>query len=196
MPTGASGLNHDSVYDMGDDVLFREFALRCALDFIRYDSKSAKNPKEFKPSSYHKKELAKAEQKLNHFEDITDDEANILANEYYICEVKKYNQNSGEKQKLEDGYNDMLAQVEKWEVPSPNHKSFKDFMKERLEGSLKSDCNYASDIPKYISGTEYKKKLIAEAKGDIKYHQKKYAKEVKQAIDKTRWVQELVKGLP
>ena len=184
MPT----IGYTAILEEKENVSFKEFALRCA-DVETLD--------ELKLNSYHKrKEIAEAKKRLNNAKNMPDDEAKKIAHEDYISQLESYIKSRKEDTKLAIKYGDMLVQVTKWKVPSSNHEGLRNLMIDQLKQGLKNDCNHRPDIPEEMSGTQYKKKLIADAEKNIIYHQDKYIKEVNQIEKDTHWVNELVKSLP
>ena len=66
----------------------------------------------------------------------------------------------------------------------------------QLEESLRWDCSLNLDVPKEMSGQEYRTSLADRAERDMEYHKKEFIEEVKRAKGRTKWVKTLVKSLP
>ena len=196
MPTG-----YTAIIGEKDDVSFREFALRCSRAFgalieLRDDPMDAEIPTEFKPSSYHKEAFGKACKQFYGSMGIRNDEAERLANETYVSQLESNSKYTQEKKELAVKYGRMLANVAKWQSPGEEHDNSRKFMISQLEESLNSDCGYNSDAPRKITGAEYREMLVENAKRDMDYHKKEFAKEVTRAKGRTKWVQDLMGSLP
>ncbi len=184
-----------------EDVSFREFALKCSRAFgalveMRDEPMDAPIPSEFKPSSYHKDVFAKACKAFYGTIGMRNDEAERLANENYVSQLESHSEYIQKDKNLSVKYGGMLAKVAKWQSPSSDHDSYRDFMISQLEESLQHDCGYNHDAPKKMTGAEYRSNLVESAKRDMDYHKKEFAEEVKRAKGRTKWVQDLVTNLP
>ena len=184
-----------------EDVSFREFALKCSRAFgalveMRDEPMDAPIPSEFKPSSYHKDEFAKACKAFYGSMGMRNDEAERLANKDYVSQLESHAEYVEKNRALSVKYGGMLAKVAKWQSPSSDHDNYRDFMISQSEESLQHDCGYEHEAPKKLTGAEYRSNLVERAKRDMGYHKKEFASEVKRAKERAKWVQDLVSSLP
>ena len=196
MPTG-----YTAEIGEGNNVSFRDFALRCARAFgylaeMREEPLDKEIPSEFRPDPYHKDQLEKAENELRRVRRMKIGEAKRLADEDYVNELEQNLSSSQERQQRAVRYGSMLEQVAKWQAPSPDHKNLRDYMIEQLQRSLVGDCGYVSSTPKRMTAASYKAQLIKNAKRYLKYHREQCEKEVEGAREKTEWVRALRESLP
>ncbi|MFC1682041.1 hypothetical protein ACFL0X_00300 [Nanoarchaeota archaeon] len=196
MPTGIT-----TMINSEEDVSFKDFALRCArsmsaLISMRDEPIDAKIPTEFKHSSYHKDEFAEACKEFYGAMVMRNDEAERLAEKSYVKELEYYAQSEDDGRKLAVKYGKMLAKVANWQSPSPEHDNYRKFMISQLEDSLGYDCEHNRNVPKQMTALEYRTTLVESARWKMNYHKKEFAKEVKHAKAKTKWVQGLMDSLP
>jgi hypothetical protein len=186
-------------------ITFEQYALSCARAFgacaeMRDEPFDKAIPAEFKPSTYHKDEFIKSQNELMKLEKMTIKEASALAKQDKDKSVMYNTETIKEKTKLLDKYVKMLTKVEMWNSPSKDHDEFKKFMREQIKQSIEYDCNtkyYEESVAKPLTGKEWLKLRIADAKKEIKYHAEEYVKAVKSAESRTKWVnllRESIKG--
>ncbi len=185
-----------------DDVSIRDFTLRCARTFcpfitMRDDPLDAKIPEEFVPSSYDSEAIEKARTQLEMANSMSLEEAEREASRVYDQRMTQHARSMEENEQLRSKYLDMLEQVKKWEVPTPDHQGLRDFMISQLEVSVKYDCStkYMTK-PQKQSGVEYKTSLVEQAERNITYHTEEHNKEVQCTRERTEWVQALRRSLP
>lgn len=182
---------------------FEEFVLRCARAFgafveMRDSSLDATIPDEFKPSTYHAENLAKAKQRLASIESWSLTNAEIAANADYCLEEVRIREAIEKNRKTIAAYKDMLYRVSQWQPPTSEHEELKEFMVEQIEKSLKFDDieNYYLKHPaKRLTGKEWLAKAVSSAEQDISYHTEQNQKEIEGAASRTKWVQELRESL-
>jgi hypothetical protein len=93
-------------------------------------------------------------------------------------------------------YEAMLAEVDAYIPPSPDHVEFKKFMRDQIIESIKSDCagNYHQDALKKLwplSGMVWRQLEIGKCFQDIFYSTKEQEKENRRATERTKWIQQL-----
>lgn len=120
---------------------FEQFALECARNFgalieMRDEPMNAPIPDSFKPSGYSVRRIAECEAELARYDAMTTDEriANghaLLAREREAV-IESRDKRTSEIARI----NAMLAKVEAWDAPSPNHAGLRTFMLEQLTTSL------------------------------------------------------------
>ena len=157
------------------EVTFEEFVLRCArgmwqLSMMEGQPLDAPIPQQFQAPE---KELEEARQRLAEIQSWDEEKAEREAEKAYQKAIQERNKIIAQDLQLRQRYEKILAQVQAWIPPTPNHRKLKQFMIEQIEGSIKSDCEYIPEEPKRLSGTEYKKQLIAEVQQQIEGYEKK-----------------------
>jgi hypothetical protein len=192
MPTGYTS----DLYD-GKRQTFEEFAMRCARAFgplvtMREDPSGAPIPDEFKPSDYRVKALATARSDLAGVEAWTLEEAQTAAEASYKQALARYAEALDEAGARRERYEGMLAKVEAWEPPTPDHQGLKDFMAQQLRESIDFDCNtdYCQQ-PEKLSGADFKAQAVEAAKRSVEYHEGELTKERERAEKSTAWVRAL-----
>lgn len=193
MPTGyTAGIEDGTITE------FRDFALDCARAFgalvhMRDDDSTA----EIRPrtmSDYSEKALADARARLDESKLWTDEQAQERADEADRQAWDQFNKSQTRALVERKRYADMLAKVGAWTPPTKDHLGLRDFMIQQIEESQK--YSYTPDVPKKLSGVEYRRKCIERAERDIAYHAKAIAEE-QERIDKSNaWIEALKKSLP
>jgi len=192
MPTGYTS-------SIKDGISFKGFALNCARAFgvcitMRDDPSNKPIPKEFKPSTYDKKELKRAHKELGELKDLTMKEVTKRAKQDYEQEFRVHNKRLKECRELLRKYKAMLAQVQEWRPPSSDHAEFKRFMVDQITGSIEFDCDisyYMKKVPKCLSGKDWLQKQIKDVLWDINYHMDEDKKEQKRIAGRNRWIKQL-----
>ncbi len=197
MPTGYTS----DLYD-GKEQSFPAFAMECARAFgalilMRDEARGATIPDEFQPSDYHKTHAATARDDWAIYTAMSLD----VALETSRVEYEKYWEARRDSEHKRDAmrgrYEAMLAEVEDWMPPTPDHAGLKKFMREQLQESIKFDCGSMEYYPKPPPlGEEWRAAKIARAEKDITYHDAEYAEEVERARERSDWVRALRNSLP
>ena len=187
MPTGYTL----DLYD-GKDITFEEFVLKCARAFgalidMRDEPMDAPIPERFEPSDYHLTELIKAKKRLEEVKKWNEKIAEQEAERAYHEALKKREEFVKKNNLIRKRYEDMLSKVREWKPPTPDHVDLKKFMIQQLEDSIEFDC-FIPEMPRRLSGEEYKEQQIKKALDDIDYHEKEYAKEVNRVRERNKWL--------
>jgi len=195
MPTG-----YTADVQSGKVTTFPEFALQCARAFgalvlMREDPANAPIPNEFKPSDYHIKALDDAREKLAALSAMSSaerDEASSKDNAEKLASWEKY---EAEKAEHKQRYEAMLAKVEAWEPPTPDHTNLKIFMTQQITKSISFDCGFARPKPTPATTDDWFAAAVKQASWDVSYHTKENAKEIERANGRTEWVRALRQSL-
>lgn len=193
MPTGYTA----DIYE-GKEVSFPDFVMDCARAFgalitMRDDPRDAPIPDEFQPNDYHLREHETALRNLAEAKAWTEDQATEYAEVAYVEAHGAWVEHQLTAKERGERYEAMLAQVQAWEPPTPDHQGLKDFMVEQLESSIKHDADL-TDLerwypePRQHTGPEWRQDRIAKAERDIEYHAAEWLKEVERAQQRTEWV--------
>jgi hypothetical protein len=191
MPTGYTAA-------IADGITFEQFALGCARAFgalvlMRDDPADAPIPDEFQPSDYHTKALAAARAELLRIERLTVPQArDELAAEWANTEKDRVRRLE-EMADLRCKYERMLAAAKAWNAPTSEHEGMRKFMIEQIEESIRFDCggNYYDTPAAKLELPDWLATKKANAKKDIDYHEREYAKEVERTNQRTAWVKAL-----
>lgn len=174
---------------------FRDFALQCARAFgalvtMRDGPVDAPIPERFAPSDYHTKAIALAKADLADVGTWTPDRADFEAMRTYEREHQAWERREAEKGQQRARYEAMLAKVNAWTPPTPDHAGLKEFMAKQLSDSIPWDCA-ESKPPEILRGAIYREKRLAEARRDLDYHIREDAKEQARAAERTEWIRAL-----
>lgn len=192
MPTGYTAPVAD-----GKVTDFAEFAWQCARAFgalvMLRDDSNATIPDEFKPSPYYAESVRKAQAELERVRALTPAEADAEAQREYDDAVARNAQYAAERAETRKRYECMLAEVEAWVPPSPDHVEMKNFMREQLADSIRHDC---SDLGLYADvkrkpGKAWHSDKLAAAERDVAYYTRNLAEELERVAGRNRWLRQL-----
>jgi hypothetical protein len=197
MPTGYTS----KIYD-GKSVSGKEFLLICARAFgacieMKEDSLNKEIPEEFKVSAYNEEELKKSLDKLNIYENMNIEEANILS-EKDFAEAEKYRLSTLKKNsELQSEYQKILMEVENWNPPTEDHIGLKKFAIEQLTESMEHDCaiSYYSVPTQKLTGKEWLDEKIENCNWEIEYHKKGQKEENERVAGRNKWIKQLRESL-
>lgn len=195
MPSGYTA----AIYE-GKDITFEEFALDCARAFgatimQRDDPKDAplRLPTE---APYYREKIEEARKRLRRLQGMTTDQAASKAAEDYETDKARFDETVAERDALEGRYHAMLAKVQAWVPPTPEHSGLKEFMVEQLRDSIRFDCSTTHlTPPKRLTAHEWLEKEIAQAQRDIGYYEREWAKEVERTNGRRGWIMALAESL-
>lgn len=195
MPTGYTAKVED-----GSITELKDYILTCARAFgalvhMRDDSLD-KQMERCEPSDYHIKNLKIANDELEEFYKISDEDMEIEITKKYENELK------GNKDYYEEGetqnarYDSMLKKVNNWIPPTKEHEALKEFAIQQISIS-KSDYHksYKDKLPERLTLSEYKNMKEKQLKDNIDYHKKGYQKEVEKCKNANKWIDSLVESL-
>lgn len=180
---------------------FREFAFSCARAFgalitMREDPSDAPIPERFEPDTkYHDGELARARKTLNEVEGMPADECEREAAAQHRHALEDRRKRKAEKDVVRQRYEAMLAKVEAWEPPSPDHIEMKNFMAKQLRDSIEWDCIVYGEEPARLSGQEWRELQLVTARRAIDYHTEGRREEIERVEGRNRWIQQLRESL-
>lgn len=187
---------------------FKEFAMGCARAFgacvtMRDDSSDTKIPKEFKPSSYHKKEITKTLKEMKRIKAVSVALCTSMALKERKAEIKQYQGYVTERILLKKKYDAILKEVESYKAPTSDHTGFKAFMLSQIKDTIEHDCDAAyyqerlNEVLaiKPLSGEEWRQKTLAALQEDLDYHTKEDKEEVERVVGRNRWIRDLRKSL-
>lgn len=174
----------------GEDVTFSDFVMGCAGAFDESDESEA--------DKYHDyvTQLEKAKADLARIEKWDDVEADRQAQLAYDRALRERKEWLIELSAKRERYEVMLAQVEVWTPPTPEHEALKSFMINQLERSIASDCktNGVSDFV-CLSGAAYKEDQLYCARRYVAYYADYAEAAKKRAEEHVKWMAALRQSL-
>lgn len=196
MPSGYTAKLFDGEQD------FRDFVHGAARGMafmitMRDAPADAPFPEEFKPQTdYHEKEILRAEESYRRFMNMTDEEAEAAADDSYNAQMAAYKKSQEEDQIRSDRYQNMISQVQAWEV-DPILDSFKDAMIKWLQESDQFDNVHGLGFgfPSHLSGKDYREGGMATALRDIDYHTEEIQKEIERTAERNKYLKALREAL-
>jgi monoamine oxidase len=192
MPTGYTA-------DLKDGISFKTYALNCARAFgacvtLRDEPGGGENiPDEFTPSDYNAKAAQKARDELAALLNLTPDQRERRAAKAWDEAETSRLMRLEDKRKQREAYEAMLAKVNAWTPPTPEHAGLHEFMRTQIEQSIDFDCggDYGKTPTPRLTGDQWSAQEAARLNRDIGYHEKEHAAECKRAADRTAWVRAL-----
>jgi hypothetical protein len=99
----------------------------------------------------------------------------------------------------------MLESAKSWVPPTEDHQSFRDFMIEQIESTIKVDGdpsyhgNKIVEIKKKmeegINPKEHREETIQEIKSQISYHETEYQKELARCKGSNEWMDKFLESI-
>jgi len=194
MPTG-----YTAPVQSGEITEFKDFALQCARAFgalvmMRDEPMDAKIPDAFEPSDYHTRRLAEAKAELERLRSLTPEQIEAEAEKAWQTELDYHNKRVAETALQRKRYEDMLAKVEAWVPPTPDHTGLKEFMASQLRESIEFDCR-DREPPKRKTSEEWLHAALKSALWNVEYHEKGQREEIERTEGRNRWLRELRESL-
>lgn len=195
MPTGYTA-------DIAKGITFRQYALRCARAFgalitMRDDPNDAQIPDRFETAPFYQNSLDEALIELVKWQSMSNEYAEqASAKAFDEAETARFVR-IAECNALRDKYMSMLAQVNSWEAPTPNHQNFHEFMRSQIEQSIEWDCDgrHLEAPTLRVNGADYRTFRILEARRSVAYSEKALAEENERIASRNAWIDELRKSL-
>lgn len=198
MPTG-----YTAPVQSGEITEFKDFALQCARAFgalimMRDDPSDAPIPKRFEPSTYNADRLAEATAELARISDQPVSFWEAEASRTYAEALARWEERRQEKREQRTRYEAMLAKVEAWTPPTPDHEELKKFMGQQLAESIRFDCGSTDEDeakydpkPELRQWADYRAERLAELTRQVSYHTEENRKEIERTEGRNRWVEAL-----
>lgn len=195
MPSGYTS----DIYD-GKDVSFTQFALTAARGMgaaiMQRDDAPGPIADEYEPSDYHEKKLAEARKQVEQFKKLSlaDWAKREIADREEMSKVVQESIRVAGERRVR--YETMLAQVEAWRPPTPDHEGFKKFMTDQLQSSIDFDCSVTYlKMPPIRTPGEFRDEQIAKAEKDVAYHLDGQKTEIERTAGRNKWVRDLKESL-
>lgn len=186
------------------DVTLREFTLRCARAssvFVMQRDDSITDPptEKHEPNPYYRDHMEQEQADLFGMEQLTDAQWADRRGEAYRSSVDGRLQSIADLNMLTGRYSRVEAQVEAWEVPSPDHEPLKKFMLEQVRYEIKSNremLEYYASEPVLVSVADYKTSQIQMIKDSIRYCAQKWREEQERTVYRQQYTDLLYASLP
>lgn len=195
MPTGYTA-------DIPSGITFTQFALNCARSFgalisLR-DNPKEQIPDEIRPNQYHKRAMVDLQNELKALHTMSDKELEQASYVSWIKEEEIRTRILEEIRQRRKAYERMLAKVNAWTPPTPDHFALKTFMIKQIEESIQFDCTETYYlVPKTrMSGREFYLQRESDLVGEIEHHEREHKSEVAIAARNTAWIKALRESLP
>lgn len=194
MPTGYTAA-------IQEGATFKEFALQCARAFgaaIMQRDEPLDSPLQtvVEPSDYHLKALENAIEAKAQLDAMQHWEWSDLLDKHHADKLNSITEAKNKANELRAKYEAVLADVNKWNPPTEEHKGIKEFMQSQIAESINFDCStsYYDDYTK-PSLEQFKIDKYKSVNQSIEYHTKQHEAEVKRCAERTKWLTDYVKSL-
>lgn len=198
MPTG-----YTHAVQTGKVTTLRDFALSCARAFgacimMRDEPADVPIPAEFQPETRYYDELeAQATATLRELSDVSPEDADARALADYTDAVAARHERRRKRAEERARYEAMLAQVEAWTPPTPEHDELKRFMARQLRESIDFDCDGRYDThPVRETGADWLTRELADAERRLASAQEHRREEIARVAGRNAWVAALRASLP
>jgi len=191
MPTG-----HTSNLYNGKAESFEDFVLACARGmgaFIHQrDDSSCDKPALRTPSAYHAEAVAKDEAALNAWNKAGDDDKYDQWRGYENDTNRANRDRRAKNEALRFRYDRRLKEVKAWSVPE-RLQSFKDFMIDQIESSIKFDCSdYQQDVLEYDEWADQQAGYLLRS---LESSQKSFDADIKRCAEQNQYAAALYTAL-
>lgn len=199
MPTGYTA----KIYE-GKETNFEEFALGCARAFgalasMREEPSSTEIPQELSVDEYYYKNVERAKQRVEHWNNISDNEIREKVTADNEAESRRGYDSAVKSNKTRTRYLKMLEKAESWVAPTPDHENFKAFMVDQLKSSIDYDCKEYKDLEAFkVSTVEHTIDIeherasgLNEAEYQLKFSIERLEKEEASVAEKNQWLKDL-----
>ena len=201
MPTG-----YTHKVQNGEVTDFADFAIECArgmgaLVMLRDQSDGEPIP-DVLPSSggYHVDAMRHAKVRLKELDLMTPADIAHAAAEANDKALKKHTERRERRSAERARYEAMIAKVESWQPPSPDHVEFKTFMMDQLQTSLEfdtgGDLEEWDKAPTRLTPDAWHAAEVAKAHKDIAYHVEELEKARVRDAGRQAWWDALRASLP
>lgn len=188
MPTGyTSGVQDGTVTE------FADFAKRCARAFgafysLRDEDDSKELPTRFDPDTrYHDQSLAQALAERARLDAMAPHLAEAEARLEYDQQMQSYRERREAASLVRSRYDAMLAKVQAWTPPTPEHDDLKAFMIQQLTDSIQYDAIDPNE-PSPVQPGAWLVKRKARVERDIAYHTSERNKEIERNASRNAWI--------
>jgi len=175
---------------IGRGATFKDFALGCATAILGDTTATT-----FEPSTYHKERAEEAERWLAEVLSLTPEQCTERVDKDHDNSVRVETELATELATLRAKYDAMLAEVNAWIPPSPEHVVLQQLMRMQITDSIAFDCDHTAIPITKPTGAEWRKHRIKRLRADIKDHRKSYEAAIRDCERKNRFAKLLLESL-
>lgn len=192
MPTGYTAELYDG------EQSFKDFVLRTArgmMPLIHMRDHSLDAPVTLpEVSDYHRRRLAEAQDALAAFEAYSDEDWEAARDAEHEEAMRYWTESQEGVSARRARYETMVDKVWAWTAPTKEHSTFKTYMLNQLNESIKYDCS-TYPKPELRPVEQYKEDKISKALRDVSYHSEEHSKEIERVQERRAWIQALLDSL-
>jgi hypothetical protein len=185
-----------------DGASFEQFVWSCARAmgaFImqRDDASDAPPELDEKPSEYHEEAREKARRELADFNAATPAKLGEMYDAYITGQLEAKAKSEEKDRKQEQAYRSMLAKVQAWDPPTPEHAGLKKFMVDQIEESIRFDC--AKPDRDWYAVKPYSSwvgETLEKLEADVVYHTNHLRDDIERADKRNAWKRQLAASVP
>ena len=179
----------------GENVTFAEFVMACAramgpLAAMKEEPAGAPVPDEFPPSPGYAQDAGRHRRQLAAIEAWTPEQAAADAAAAHAGALREAGRDNAAARARRERFAAMLAQVNAWQPPTPDHEPLKRFMAGQLTTAIDRECSERS-LPEPVSGQEWRTARAGQERRMAEYYEREAAREAEQARWRTGWVRAL-----
>lgn len=198
MPTGYTSTLYNG------EQSFRDYLPGCARAFgacvqLR-DCPGGPAPEELPLDSYGEQKVAEWRAKLAQYEAWTVEEAQEASDADYAARQQAYTDYLAKTAGICERYTKMLTEIKAWEPPTIDHQELKRFMREQIE-TCWSETQVGEWYQRPVgcpgaNGAKYKDEMIASAKKELAYYERKLEQEKARHAMRNSWLKALYASMP
>lgn len=197
MPTGYTAPVRD-----GEVTTLSEFALICARNFgalvmMRDDPLNAEIPERIEPNTRHiEQRIDEARARIAELEAMSNADRITAAQNAHAERIAQNERFNRQAQTYRKRYEAMIAAVETWEPPTPEHENLKTFMLQQLRESIRFDCGTIQIEVKPLDSRAWWGDELERAHRDLRRYSDQRDKEIRLANERNEWIQQLRDSFP
>jgi hypothetical protein len=160
---------------------------------MRDEPLDAPIPEKFEPSPYARDRLHDAEAHAHELETMTLEQAAAKMQAIYLERHESWRRSCDKDRLDRETFQRMLAQVEAWIPPSPDHAGMKRFMREQIETSMHEDgwLDKYEPKPSNLTPEQWLHVQRQDAAKDVQSRRDDLTREIESAKRCTKWVADL-----
>lgn len=183
----------------GEITTLQQFAMACARQFgaliaMRDEPADALIPERVEPSDHYLREAAKARARLTELDRMQPADAQAACQREHSRKMASWRGRCDRRALHAVRYAAMLEQAENWQPPTLDHCKLYDFMLDQLHQSIEHDCRPLAgcdDMPTMQRWPEWLADEREQARLELDYCTRAYAKEVARTEERNRWLADL-----
>ena len=199
MPTGYTAGIEDGKITTGKD-----FLMRCARNFgacieMKDEPLSTPIPQAFEPAGFYKDWIAEEEKNLEMYLSLTVDDARRVIDKEYERKQKQNTEAIEREKKIRQKYESVREEVERWNPPTPEHNSLKNFALEQISISCEPRDTigfWEAEMRELkVPPEEWLKTKIEHARESLERYKRSWREEVERTERRNKWLNDLRESL-